>query len=166
MELWDLYTANRAPLGRTHRRGEPLPPGGFHLVVHVWLRDSGGRYLLSQRAADRPTFPLMWETTGGSVLLSEDSLEGALREVREELGIDLPPKEGKLLFSRVRDWVDGKRFGDILDVWEFPFEGEADLTAAEGEVCDTRWADVTEIGRMLESGEMVGTLGYILERKP
>ncbi len=108
----------------------------------------------------------MWETTGGSVLLSEDSLEGALREVREELGIDLPPKEGKLLFSRVRDWVDGKRFGDILDVWEFPFEGEADLTAAEGEVCDTRWADVTEIGRMLESGEMVGTLGYILERKP
>lgn len=166
MEKWDLYTKDRVKTGRSHTRGEELPEGLFHLVVHIWLKNPEGRYLISQRSADRPTFPLMWETTGGSVLLSEDSLEGALREVREELGIDLPPKEGKLLFSRVRDWVVGKRFGDILDVWEFPFEGEADLTAAEGEVCDTRWADVTEIGRMLESGEMVGTLGYILERKP
>ena len=108
----------------------------------------------------------MWETTGGSVLLSEDSLEGAIREVREELGIDLPPKAGRLMFSRVRDWVDGRRFGDILDVWEFPYEGEARLDLAEGEACDTRWADIIEIGRMLESGEMVETLRYIMERKP
>ena len=108
----------------------------------------------------------MWETTGGSVLMGEDSLTGAIREAKEELGIDLPPKAGRLMFSRVRDWVDGRRFGDILDVWEFPYEGEARLDLAEGEVCDTRWADITDIGRMLESGEMVETLRYIMERKP
>ncbi len=135
-------------------------------MVHVWLKNSEGRYLISQRSADRPTFPLMWETTGGSVLMGEDSLTGAIREAKEELGIDLPPKAGRLMFSRVRDWVDGRRFGDILDVWEFPYEGEARLDLAEGEVCDTRWADITDIGRMLESGEMVETLRYIMERKP
>ena len=166
MEKWDLYTKDRVKTGRSHIRGDELPEGLFHLVVHVWLKNSEGRYLISQRSADRPTFPLMWETTGGSVLMGEDSLTGAIREAKEELGIDLPPKAGRLMFSRVRDGVDGRRFGDILDVWEFPYEGEARLDLAEGEACDTRWADIIEIGRMLESGEMVETLRYIMERKP
>lgn len=164
MEIWDLYTSERKKTGRTHVRGEPIPEGCFHLVVHIWLRNASGQYLISQRSADRPTFPLMWETTGGSVLAGEDSLAGAVREAREELGIDLPPEQGKLLFSKVRDWVDGERFGDIVDVWEFPYEGEANLDAAEGEVCDTRWAGLPEIRRLLDSGEFVGTLRYILER--
>lgn len=165
MEKWDLYTSEREKTGRTHIRGEAIPEGCFHLVVHVWLKNSRGEYLISRRSADRPTFPLMWETTGGSVLMGEDSLDGALREVREELGIDLPPEGGRLMLSRVRDWVDGARFGDIMDVWEFPYEGRARLDRAEGEVCDTRWAGLGEIEKMLESGEMVGTLSYILSQR-
>lgn len=31
----------------------------------------------------------MWEATGGSILQGESSLDGAIREVREELGIDI-----------------------------------------------------------------------------
>lgn len=162
MEKWDLYTKDRVKTNKTHIRGDRLPEGLFHLVVHVWLKNSEGQYLISRRSADRPTFPLMWETAGGSVLMGEDSLTGAVREVREELGIELSPKLGRLMFSTVRDWVDGARFGDILDVWEFPFEGQANLAAAEGEVCDTRWAGTGEIEKMLESGEMVGTLRYVL----
>lgn len=160
MELWDLYTRDRAKTGQTHVRGEPLPEGRFHLVVHVWLKRQDGRYLISQRSADRPQYPLMWETTGGSVLQGEDSLTGAVREVREELGVELCPQQGRLILSKVRDWVDGRRFGDILDVWEFPFEGEADLERAEGEVCAWRWAGREEIVRMLGQGELVETLGY------
>ena len=49
------------------------------------------------------------------------------------------PKQGRLAFSRVRDWVNGVRFGDILDVWEFAYDGEADLSAADGEVAQARW---------------------------
>lgn len=164
MEKWDLYTREREKTGLTHIRGEEIPEGCFHLVVHVWLKNSRGEYLISRRSADRPTFPLMWETTGGSVLMGEDSLSGALREVREELGIDLPPERGRLMFSRVRDWVDGVRFGDIVDVWEFPYEGQAQLDRAEGEACDARWAGLEEIAEMLQSGGMVGTLSYILNQ--
>ena len=43
------------------------------------------------------------------------------------------------------------------------FRSEARLELAEGEACDTRWADLNEIEGMLESGEMVGTLRYILD---
>ena len=68
MELWDLYDKNRHFTGLDHVRGEEIPQGYYHLVVHVWIRNSRGEYLISQRSADRPTFPLMWECVGGSVL--------------------------------------------------------------------------------------------------
>ena len=80
MELWDLYDANRRKTGQDHVRGEVIPAGCYHLVVHVWIRNSAGQYLISQRSASRKSFPLMWETVGGSVLKGEDSLAAAVRE--------------------------------------------------------------------------------------
>ena len=60
-EIWDLYNESRELLGRDHVRGEQLPIDGYRLVVHVWIRNSKGEYLISQRSANRPTHPLMWE---------------------------------------------------------------------------------------------------------
>ena len=54
MELWDLYNACRELTGRDHVRGEEIPQGYYHLVVHVWIRNRKGEYLISQRSADRP----------------------------------------------------------------------------------------------------------------
>ena len=79
-EIWDLYDENRELLGKDHVRGEQLPIDGYHLVVHVWIRNSKGEYLISQCSANRSTFPLMWECVGGSVVKGEDSVQGAIRE--------------------------------------------------------------------------------------
>ena len=37
-ELWDLYDADGQKTGRFHERGKPLPPGGYHIIIHVWIR--------------------------------------------------------------------------------------------------------------------------------
>ena len=95
-EIWDLYDENRDLLGKNHVRGEQLPIDGYHLVVHVWIRNSKGEYLIAQRSANRPTFPLVWECVDGSVVKGEDSLQGALREVKEEVGVDLLPEKDML----------------------------------------------------------------------
>lgn len=102
MERWDLYTKNGELTGKEHIRGNELPDDCYHLVVHVWVRNSEGKYLISQRAASRPTFPLKWECVGGSVLKGENSLEGAIREAKEEVGIDLSPDSGNVVFSKTR----------------------------------------------------------------
>ena len=125
MELWDLYTRDRRLTGETHIRGEKLPPERYHLVVHVWIRNSRGEWLISQRAASRPTFPLMWECVGGSVTTGEDSLTGAIREAKEEVGVDLDPASGRMVSSTVRD-----HFQDIKDDWLFLYDGPIDLSAA------------------------------------
>lgn len=159
MELWDLYTKDRVLTGETHVRGDPLPAGRCHLVVHVWIRNAKGQYLISQRAASRPTFPLMWECTGGSVLKGEDSLAGALREVKEEVGIDLAPESGRVVRSEMR----GEGFNDIVDVWLFDYDGPPALEkATTDEVAQCKWMGAEEIRSLFDAGEFVDTLGYFL----
>lgn len=46
-EIWDLYNENRELIGKDHIRGEQLPIDGYHLVVHVWIRNAKGEYLIS-----------------------------------------------------------------------------------------------------------------------
>ena len=99
MERWDAYDRDCNKIkGMTLIRGEKIHEGCYHLVVHVWIRNGKGEYLISQRSASRPTFPLMWECVGGSVLSGECSMDGARREVKEEVGLDLPPRNRNASF--------------------------------------------------------------------
>lgn len=161
MELWDLYTEDRKLTGKEHIRGEKLPENMYHLVVHVWIKNSKGQYLISQRSANRPTFPLMWECVGGSVLKGESSIDGAIREAKEEVGVELLPDNGKLIFSKNRKIIDGKRFNDILDVWLFQYDGDATLNnATTDEVKQIVWMDKNQILDLFKQNELVDTLKY------
>jgi len=161
MELWDLYNERRELIGRDHIRGEEMPQGCYHIVVHVWIRNSKGEYLISQRSADRPTSPLMWECVGGSVTKGEDSLTGALRETKEEVGLTLSPDDGKMIYSVVGRVVNGVKFTDILDVWLFPYDGPVSLEqATTNEVAQTVWMTKQQIRELYDTGKLVPTLGY------
>lgn len=164
MEIWDLYNERRELTGLEHIRGEEIPRGYYHLVVHVWIRNGKGEYLISQRSADRPAFPLMWECVGGSVLKGEDSLSGALREVKEEVGLSLPRDGGRLVRSTVGRVINGVKFSDIVDVWLFEYDGAVSLEDAEtNEVAQTVWLNKAQIKELFDSGNMVNTLGYFFE---
>jgi len=65
------------------------------LIAHVLMRHADGRILLCDTA-----FKTDWELPGGIVEPGETPRDGAIREVREELGIDLAV--GSLL---VADWL-------------------------------------------------------------
>ena len=161
MEIWDLYTEDRICTGLEHIRGQELPDGLYHLVVHVWIRNPQGKYLISQRAASRPTHPLMWECVGGSVLKGESSLQGALREAQEEVGAQLLPHRGRVVFSRLRKTINGKKANDIMDVWLFEHDGEISLAqATTDEVAQSRWMDAREIRALYDAGKLVHTLSY------
>jgi 8-oxo-dGTP pyrophosphatase MutT (NUDIX family) len=165
-EIWDLYNEKRELTGRDQVRGEEIPQGYYHLVVHVWIRNRCGKYLISQRSADRPTHPLKWECVGGSVLKGEDSLTGALRETKEEVGLSLEPKDGKIVRSMIGRIVNGVRVSDIVDVWLFPYDGPVSLeTATTKEVAQIAWLDRQQIKELFDQGEFVDTLGYFFEEK-
>ncbi len=154
MEFWDVLDENRNPTGQVHERGKPVNPGEYHLVVHVWIQNSRGEYLISKRTPNKP-YPNLWECTGGSVLAGETSLQAALREVQEELGIILPPENGRVIRS-------GIRRDDFFDVWLFHHEADIQsVVFQEGETCDAKWATKDDLMKLWEEGELVPTLGYI-----
>ena len=160
-EIWDLYDENRKLLGKDHVRGKQLPIDGYHLVVHVWIQNAKGEYLIAQRSANRPTFPLVWECVDGSVVKGEDSLQGALREVREEVGVDLLPEKGQVILSDIKKIEFGKVVNKIVDVWLFEYDGEVDLSNAKtDEVAQVAWMGRSQIKELFDANMFVDTLEY------
>ena len=119
MELWDLYDKDRRPLGRTHQRGLPVPPGAYHLAVIVVILNPKGEVLLTRRAPEKDACPGWWENTGGSVLAGETSLEAITRELREETGLAARPEEFTLLLR------EDCRTDAHFDIYALTWEGGA-----------------------------------------
>ena len=115
-------------------------------MVHVWIRNSDGKYFITQRAPEKEVAPLIWETTGGSALAGEDSLAAALREVKEETGIALRPENG-VVFQSIRR--EGK-FSDFADIWLFRQEVSLeDFVPQPGETIDACLASPDELRAMV-----------------
>lgn len=155
-ELWDLYDITRKKTGATVERGQTIPDGSYHLVVSVWIRNRHGEFLLSQRHPDKP-YPLYWECTGGSVLAGESSLEEAVREVREELGLVLEPGHGRLLLQTRRE-----RFQDLYDVWLFHADTPVScLRLQDTEVIAAQWVSRSMLFTMFRGCQLHPLLNYI-----
>lgn len=143
MERWDIRDAQGRPTGATLERGEPLYPGQYHLVVHIWVVDTAGHLLIQKRAAHLKLMPDIWAATGGSAVAGEDSRTAAGRELYEELGI--PTREGDLEYAgRIR------RRNSFTDIWvlrrDVPLSS---LRLQKEEVADARWVTREEWMQML-----------------
>lgn len=97
MELFDLYDGNGNLLDNKMERGSRNNDGEYHLVVHIWIKNKEGKYLLQQRNKDTDRIPHQWAATGGAVTTGEDSITGAVRETYEEIGIMFKKEQFKLL---------------------------------------------------------------------
>ena len=140
-ELWDLYDENRKKLDKKVYRGEKLEDGEYHLVVNAWIRNCEGKYLMSKRSAKK-NHPFLWECTGGSVIKGEDTINGAYREVKEELGIDITSSDRVLIGTTKRYYLNNN---DILDVYLFFYNiNIEDIKFTDGEVMDVKWMSKEE----------------------
>jgi len=154
MEMWEILDEHGNKTGAIKPRG-PLEDGEFHLAVQVWIMNSQGEFLVSKRAANK-AWPLLWECTGGAAAMGDDSLATALKEVREELGVELDPQNGRIYLSGLKrdNGIQGMM---LADVWIFRQDVDlADVLLQEGETCDAAYMGREQILRMVEDGEFVG----------
>lgn len=88
-EWWDIYDINEHKIGQC-QRGDNLNVGQYHLVVNAFIFDLDVKVLLQQRSFEKITGPGVWEcSVGGSVLVGEDVMQAMVREIKEELGLDI-----------------------------------------------------------------------------
>lgn len=161
MEEWDIYNKDLEKSGKTCIRGKyKLKENEYHLVVHIWLFTQDGKILLTQRSAQKETDPLKWECSGGSVLKGESPIEGALRELKEEIGINLLKENLHLFRQERRDYFNDFFFAYYAIVQEEIIEK---IQFTDGEAIDKKWVTKEEFEELYDKGEIVNNLYYIKE---
>lgn len=148
MELWDLYDRDLNKTGETLVRGEKMPDGRYHMVVHVLIFNSKGQMLIQQRQSFKDGWPGMWDlSVGGSAVAGDSSHTAAEREAKEELGLDLTLDRPKVTIHFSVGFDDIYTVTRDLD--------PATLTLQESEVQAARWADEEEIHQMIDDGRFI-----------
>lgn len=88
-----IWEENGIPTGTHCLKDEAHIKGLFHPTVHIWFYTKNRRILLQQRGKNKETFPSFWDVSvAGHVMSGESILDGALREVKEEIGLDINKK--------------------------------------------------------------------------
>jgi isopentenyldiphosphate isomerase len=167
MEYWNLYDNRGFLTDKTHRRGDPLETGFFHMVVSNWIKNDEGRYLIQKRTKPLGDFINPWSSTAGAALIGERSVESIQRETREEMGLLFNLKEFRFI---------ERSFFDVyfLDIYETTWNGQIeDLNIDPNEVADAKWVTRSEIQQMYASKEFYDRstnyfnkiLGYSFEQQ-
>lgn len=156
-EVWDIYDANKKKVGRTVIRGKyQLQEGEYHIVVTGIIMNSKNEILISKRA-EYKKFGGMWECNGGSIVSGETSLEGIIRELKEELGLEFSKKEAIFLKDIRRDEVPP----DFKDLWLFRKDIDIkDVTFTDGEATEAKWVSIEEFLEMYNNKEIVPTVDF------
>lgn len=97
MEIFDIVDENGVPTGETVERKEAHSNGICHRTAHVWIiREVNGRkqVLLQKRANNKDSFPGRYDTSSaGHIQAGDEPLESAIRELNEELGLNVMKEE-------------------------------------------------------------------------
>ena len=152
MEYWDLYDSERKPLNRVHARGEAFAEGEYYVCAEIWVKNPEGKFLITKRHPDKKAGNL-WEFSGGGTLAGESTLQSAVRELKEETGIDAGEQELKLFatYQKKNYFLDLFLVTKDVDI--------ADIVLQPGETVDAKWATADEIQQMIENEEFVHSVG-------
>ena len=160
MEYLDVCDEKGQPAGGIVSREKAHRDGIRHRTAHVWvIREEKGRIqvLLQKRSANKESFPGMYDTSSaGHIPAGCEPLDSALRELREELGIEAG--EGQLCYigaicNRYEAQFRGKIFRDneycSMYLYREPLDAESlHLQAEEVERVD--WFDLEQVREEIE----------------
>ena len=148
MELWDLYDKDRKPLNRTHVRGDAFAEGEYYVSCEIWVRNSRGEFLITKRHPDKKAGNL-WEFAGGGTLAGETTTQSAVRELKEETGIQSQESELQLFAT-----YQHKNY--FLDLFLLNKDVEiSNIVLQPGETIDAKWASEETILQMIDNEEFV-----------
>ena len=93
-EYFDILDEKGNKTGKIKLRNEVHKDGDWHKAVHIWIINDKGDLLLQRRCATKDSNPNMLDIScAGHLIAGDDSLTGAIRELKEELDLDVKPSE-------------------------------------------------------------------------
>ncbi len=154
IEIWNVYDINRNLQNKTVKRGsKTLANDEYNLAVDIWIVNSKGEHLIQKRASNKAVYPSYWEcAAGGAVIAGENSTQGMIRELEEELGIIPDLSKAQKVFEFIRR-------DSHVDVWLIIDDFDIDsLSLQQEEVSAVEWVSTDKIYQMLNDGIFVPTI--------
>ncbi len=134
--------------GEVKLKSEVHRDGLWHKTVHIWCINSKGEILLQHRSKEKKNFPDMWDiSVAGHISSGESSEQGALREIKEEIGIDISVSDLKYLGTVVQESVlNNETYFDneLNDIYIFKLDNNKDLKIQEEELDQLKWLPISE----------------------
>ena len=118
-EYFDILDEKGDKTGEIKLRDDVHRNGYWHRAVHIWIINKNGDILLQRRCATKDSNPNMLDISCAGHLVSGDSsLNGATRELKEELNLDVKPEDLQFIktlkrSSRYSDNFVNNEFDDL-----------------------------------------------------
>ncbi len=153
-EYLDVLDENGNKTGKTKLRSEVHRDGDWHASVHIWIINDKNEVLLQKRAASKYTYPNMWDISGaGHLSAGDDSRGGAVRELQEELGVDVAEEQLQLLGRLKRKDMPSVKLKDneFTDVYLLRLSLDVDKAELQlEEVAAIKYVSIDEFKNMVE----------------
>ncbi len=142
MELIDIVDENNKLTGQIEDRWVAYDKGLWRRTVSCWIMNEKGEILLQKRAATKRRKPNVWAKTGGQVDSGESVEEAIFREVKEEVGIEIPKEQIKTMDIRKSD-DKNKRFSyNFIFIVNYKIE---DYVLQKEEVSEVKYFTIEDI---------------------
>lgn len=149
MEIFDLYDSDFNMLEKKMVRGTSNNKGEYHLVTHIWIKNSDGKYLIQQRNKLDDKIPFQWAATGGAAVSGDNSIKTAMKETFEELGLKIPKEKFELV---KRYFCEDGIANFVTDLYIINDDILlADVTIDNVEVRDVTYKTMPEIKEMIKN---------------
>ena len=150
MEILDLYDNDKKITNLQISRGVKVPKGYYRLVVHICIFNNKGEMLIQKRASHKKWGDKWDISVGGCVSAGETSDVAAMREVKEEIGLDIDLKDKRCNFTfTFEDGFDDIYLVNVDDI------DLSTLKLQQTEVSEVKWMTEEEILKMNETGEFI-----------
>lgn len=148
MEYFDVLNECGEFTGKVETRDNCHKQGLWHRANYGFIFNKNGDVLLQKRSKTKKLWPDLWDiTAGGHVLAGEFGYEALIREVKEELGIDIEQKDLLYLVGstsvNVKGDIINKHFNEC-----FIINKDVDISKIklqEEEVSEIKWFTKEEI---------------------
>ena len=161
-EYLDLYDKDENLTGERVLRFKNMKPtkGSYIYIVIVFIENSEGKFLIQKTSKQKGS---VFATTGGLVSSGYNADEAIVKEIKEELGLDIDISELKIVETIRHEYAFQRTYYLKKDI------DIKDIILQEDEVENVYWLSIDEINTLIEKGEFrkgnIESFKHIIENK-
>lgn len=152
MEYVDIYTEEGKPTGEILEKVEAYKRENVWLKgICVCILNSKNQILLQKRAKSKKIDPDLWDILYGHVQHGEDTIHASLREIQEEIGVQVKKENLKSLMIQKEDYTKLGRIGKAYTECFYTKIDKpiSEFTIDQEELQQIKWVDYQDLKQKL-----------------